>query len=360
MAEIAFLSFYSGVQDRGVENFAYEILKRLSKKHKITLFQAGNIIQNQNVRTYHLKAGAKNPKSTKGFLSKLYLDIQSLKILFFTLKAMPKLLKGKYQIIIPLNGGWQTVICKIVSIATKSKIIISGHAGIGADDAWNIFVHPDVFVGLTQTQTAWAKKLTSEVKIVTIPNGVDLAKFHPKASVKSVNLKKPIIVCASALVPHKNVDLTIRAVARAGFSLLLLGEGEDQGHIDALAKRLLKQNYLRLAVPYQEIQSYYRAGNVFTLASKNEAFGIVYLEAMACNLPVVATNDDPRAEIIGDAGILTDPQNVETYAKDLEIAAKTSYRNIPYNQALKFSWNKVSVSYDKLIKQVIKEGNYKS
>ena len=73
---------------------------------------------------------------------------------------------------------------------------------------------------------------------------------------------------------------------------------------------------------------------------------------MACNLPVVATNDSSRAEIIGSAGILTDPANIEQYAKDLELAVKTNYKNIPYTQALKFSWNKIAQSYADLISQL--------
>ena len=116
----------------------------------------------------------------------------------------------------------------------------------------------------------------------------------------------------------------------------------------------MPKKYLRLVIPYEEIPSYYRACNVFTLASKTEAFGISYVEAMACNLPVVTTGDDSRAEIVGNAGILTDPTNTDQYAKDLEIAVKTNYRNIPYNQALNFSWNKVAEKYLLLIEDLLK------
>lgn len=353
MASIALLSYYSGIVDRGVENFVAEVSKRLSKKHKITIFQAGSSIQNVQIRTYQLKAFAQPPKVVKGFFPKVYLDLQSLKILLFSLLALPRLLKGKYQLIIPLNGGWQTVLCKLVCLFTRSKLLISGHAGIGSDDAWNIFFHPDVFVALTQSETNWAKKLTSEIEVINIPNGVDLSKFHSKVKAKKFNLQRPIVICASALVPYKRIDLTIRAVAKAKLSLLLLGDGQQRGYIDTLGKRLLAKNYMRVVVPHDEIPQYYCAADVFTLASKTEAFGISYIEAMACNLPIVTTNDDSRAEIIGDAGILTTPQDIGTYAKDLTIATKTNYRNAPYNQALKFSWNKIAQKYNVLIDKII-------
>ena len=133
---------------------------------------------------------------------------------------------------------------------------------------------------------------------------------------------------------------------------MVLGDGQLHGAIDTLGKRLLQNRYLRMVVPYAQIPSYYRAANIFTLASKTEAFGISYVEAMACNLPVVTTADDSRAEIIGPAGILTDPNNIEQYAKDLELAARTNYKNTPYMQALKFSWNKVAEKYSNLIKDL--------
>ena len=353
MANIAILSFYSGIVERGVETFAYEISKRLSKKHKITIFQAGSKIQNTDIRTYQIKSHAKIPYATKNILSKVYLDIQSLKILFFTLKTFSKLTTGKYDLIIPLNGGWQIVLIKVFSVITKSKILVSGHAGIGADDAWNIFFHPDVFVALTSSEERWARRLTQDVKIKKIANGVDLSLFHPNVQPKKIKLQKPIVICASALVPYKRVELTIKAVAKdKNLSLLLVGEGQEHGYLDTLGKRLLGDRYLRLVAPYKEMPTYYKAADVFTLASKTEAFGISYVEAMACNLPIVTTNDESRAEIIGDAGILTNPLNTDTYAKDLKIAAKTNYRNIPYNQALKFSWNKIALLYSKTIDEM--------
>lgn len=356
MASIAFVSYYSGIVERGVETFVYELGRRLSTKHKVVVFQAGKTKQ-QKFKTYRVKTLPDIPKSLK-FLSskfkKIYLDWESLRILVFSLLVLPKIFKGKYHLIVPLNGGWQTVIFRIFSKIIGAKILVSGHAGIGADDAWNLLFRPDVFVSLTAAQANWAKKLVPEVKIITISNGVDLARFNPKVKPKNIPLSKPVVICASALVPYKRVDLTIRAVGKTkNLSLLILGDGELSGPIDSLGKRLLGKRYLRLVVPYEQIPSYYRTGKVFTLASKTEAFGISYVEAMACNLPVVTTNDDSRAEIIGDAGILTNPANIGQYAKDLEIAAKTNYRNIPYMQALKFSWNKVAEKYADLVEKLL-------
>lgn len=356
MAKIAILSAYSGIVDRGVETFVYEIAKRLVKKHKVTVFASGQKKPDQKYSMVQIKVKIQTPQSPKGILGKLYLDWQSLKILIFTAKTIPIFIKDKFDVVFVLNGAWQAVLYRFISKLTGTKIIIPGAAGIGQDDAFNILIRPDVFVALTTSQAQWATKLSPEVKNVTIPNGVDLARFNPKISPKRIPLPKPIVVCTSALVPYKRVELTIKAVAKTkNLSLLVLGDGEVRGQIDSLGKKLLGARYLRLSVPYEDIPHYYRAGSVFTLASKTEAFGTSYIEAMACNLPVVTVTDDTREEIIGRAGILTDVTNIDQYAKDLTLATRTNYRNIPYDQALKFSWNKIALNYANLISNLLNE-----
>lgn len=350
--KIAVLSVYSGIVDRGVETFVYELTKRLNGKFEIIIFQGGEKIANPRIKTHVINAYIKKPNSSTGFLAKFYLDLPSLKIFYFTLKSLPQLKKNRFDVIIPTNGGWQTLVIKVFSIFSGSKVLISGHAGVGANDTWNILLRPDVFVALTSAQQNWAKKLSPEQRIVKITNGVDLAVFNPKVRAKDIDLPRPIVVCASALVPYKRIDQTIRAAAKANLSLLLLGDGQQKGYLDNLGKKLLAKKYLRINPSYKDMPMYYRAGDVFTLVSKTEAFGISYLEAMACNLPVVATQDESREEIVGRAGILTNPLNVDTYAADLKIAASTKYRSIPYDQALKFSWNMVSKKYANVIKNL--------
>lgn len=357
MKKITLLSIYSGAVERGVETFTQELGIRLNKKFRVTIYQAGRS-KNPQLRTKSIKVRISQPKEGKGILSRFYLDAQSIKILIFTILSLLSLVREKPNLIIPLNGGWQTVIIKLCSKAIGAKMMVMGHAGIGRDDAFNLLCRPDIFIALTSAQASWAKKLTPEVKIVTIPNGVDLERFNPLIKPKELDLEKPIVVCASALTPYKRVELTIKAVAKAQeLSLLVLGDGELRGQIDSLGKKLLGKRYLRLVVPYKDIPAYYRAGKVFTLASKTEAFGISYVEAMACNLPVVTTSDDSRAEIIDEVGILTNTSNIEVYAKDLKIAAKTDYKNLPYNRATSFSWNKIAESYASEIEKLFTAKN---
>ena len=93
----------------------------------------------------------------------------------------------------------------------------------------------------------------------------------------------------------------------------------------------------------------YSRANVFTLASKTyESFGIVLVEAMASGLPVVATDDPIRREIVGDAGLFVDPTDTDAYAAAIEKALNTDWGNKPRKQAEKFDWDVIAKQYEDL------------
>lgn len=99
--------------------------------------------------------------------------------------------------------------------------------------------------------------------------------------------------------------------------------------------------------------NYYRAADIFSLPSKSsEAFGLVYLEAMASNLPVVAPNDDNRKFIIGKAGLLCNVSDLDDYAGTLTAALKTDFTDLPRQQAEKFSWDNIASQYEQIIETV--------
>jgi len=346
--KIAFLNIYQGIVSRGAENFVREVSLRLAKKHNVIILSAKGMISEE-------KARSQTPFTLWGkILYKFYLDSHSRRVFFFTLSVLAKVIKGDYDWVIPVDGGWQILILKALQLTKlgKFKILVSGQAGIGRDDLRNLRMKPDVFVALTHRAERWAKEVSSGVRIVFIPNGVDLEKFNPKVKPVKIDLEKPIILCVAGLNPYKRVDLTIKAVAKLKKgSLLLLGDGPEREEIDALGKNLLGlKRFLRATVPYEKMPSYYTTSNLFTLVSESsEAFGSSYLEAMACGLPVVATDDETRREIVGEAGLYVDPTDIDKYAKVLEKALKTNWGNKPHQQAEKFSWDEIALKYEEIM-----------
>jgi glycosyltransferase involved in cell wall biosynthesis len=171
-----------------------------------------------------------------------------------------------------------------------------------------------------------------------------------------VSLKKPIVLAVGAFTEQKRMDLVIRAVAKLdNTSLLIVGGGGDlKDEINDLGiKTLGKERFATMTVPFEQMPEVYRTADVFTLASaSSESFGNVLVEAMASGVPVVATDDPARREIVGDAGILVNPENSDEYAASLKRAMETAWGERPRKQAEKFSWDIISEKYEELFKEL--------
>jgi glycosyltransferase involved in cell wall biosynthesis len=340
--KIAFLNFYQA--NRGLETFVNELSTHLSKDNEVLLLDG-----------QQKEASTRDPIT---LLQRLFLDRDSLKVCTWTFKQLKSLKNFKPDLVIPTNGGWQALIISIFGRLIGSKIVIAGQSGPGWDDRWNLLCKPHSFVALTQRQAKWAKKATPwpRQNIAKIPNGVDMTKFKSAGKKVELQLEKPITLVVAATVPYKRVEQGIAAVSRLKQgSFLLLGKGPQDKRTDNLGYKLLgKGRYQRLTVPFTQMPDYYRSVDLFSLCSAStEAFGIVYLEAMASGLACVATDDESRREIVGDAGIyVKNPDDVVEYSKALEKALNKNWGSIPLNQAKKFSWKKSAESYHKLFKSL--------
>ena len=335
--KIVFLNIYQGLVDRGAETFVYELSKRLSKNHKV------DIISDKKV-----------PPTRWAILWRFFLDPQGLSILWFTLKNILKIWKEKFDVVIPVNGGWQPAIVRIVTWLYGGKMIVSGQSGMGWDDRNNLWCFPDAFIALSSRARIWAKKANPFINVKYIPNGVDVDKFCPGGKTIETRLNKPIILCAAALTKTKRIDLVIKAVAKLkGVGLLVVGDGIMKEEIEKLGKKLLGSRFELIKLPFEDMPKVYRVADIFTLVSEPYySFEIVLAEAMASGLPVVATDDAIRREIVGDAGILVNPTNTNAYAQALKKALETNWGNKHRKQAEKFSWDIISEKYRKLFDEL--------
>lgn len=338
--KIVFLNISQGKVQRGSETFVKEVSDRLIK--------AGHNVEIVTDRKSHA--------SSWPILWRFYLDPQGFQILFFTLRVLPKIWKEKFDVVIPLNGGWQAALVRLITWFYGGKMVVSGQSGIGWDDRNNLWCFPDRFVAISRVAQMWAKKANPFVEVGYIPNGVDLNKFKPDGSTINTKLKKPVILCVAALTEQKRIDLVIKAVARLKTAnLLIVGNGDLKSEIEFMGRKLLGNRFQLMSLPHKEMPSVYRSADLFTLAStSSEAFGIVYVEAMASGLPVVATDDPIRREIVADAGILVDPIDTEAYVSALEKALSINWGEKPRKQAEKFSWDKIADEYEALFLSLLK------
>ncbi|MEU1380449.1 glycosyltransferase family 4 protein [Streptomyces albidoflavus] len=175
------------------------------------------------------------------------------------------------------------------------------------------------------TRSRIARALTPEAaaRMAHLPPGVDEKTFHPDSGGDAVRARldltdRPVVVCVSRLVPRKGQDTLIKAMPRVLAAqpeavLLIVGGGPYEKELRALAEStgVARSVHFTGPVPWSELPAHYGAGDVFAMPCRTrrggldvEGLGIVYLEASATGLPVVAGDSGgaPDAVLDGETG----------------------------------------------------------
>ncbi|MFB8042739.1 glycosyltransferase family 4 protein, partial [Streptomyces hydrogenans] len=187
----------------------------------------------------------------------------------------------------------------------------------------------------TRTRIASALTPAAAGRMVQLPPGVDEKTFHPGSGGDEVRARlgltdRPVVVCVSRLVPRKGQDTLIRALPRIlrrvpDAVLLIVGGGPYEKDLRRLAVETGVTASVRFtgAVPWSELPAHYGAGDVFAMPCRTrrggldvEGLGIVYLEASATGLPVVAGDSGgaPDAVLDGETGWVVRGESAEDTA----------------------------------------------
>jgi len=166
-------------------------------------------------------------------------------------------------------------------------------------------------------------------------------------------LNRSYILFASTLYPYKNAETLIRAFAKltapepGDLELVIAGRDCDsqQVKLEAIAWGLGVRREVRFLgfVPPEDLAFLYSGARVFVYPSLAETFGKPLVEAMCCGVPIVASNTTCIPEVVGDAGILVNPLDVEQMANAIQEAAvnnklRTSLIICGLERARQFSW----------------------
>ena len=175
----------------------------------------------------------------------------------------------------------------------------------------------------TRSRIAAAVGPQAAARMRQVPPGVDEKTFHPDSGGPELRARlgladRPVVVCVSRLVPRKGQDTLIRALpgvlaAVPDAVLLIVGDGPYRADLERLAAETGVAGSVRFtgAVPWSELPAHYGAGDVYAMPCRTrrggldvEGLGIVYLEASATGLPVVAGDSGgaPDAVLEGETG----------------------------------------------------------
>lgn len=206
-------------------------------------------------------------------------------------------------------------------------------------------------------------------KTFAIQNGLDHDLFRPFDKEKSrEDLKLPkdkkIILNVGSEIERKNLDGVIKSfseIVKTRKDVLLVRLGEKTEKYDATIKELsLNDSVIYLEkLTDEKMAKLYSAADLLIMPSFEEGFGLPIIEAMACGCPVVTSNIGAMKEITDDAGVLVDPNDVESIQKGVEAVLNLDSSDTfkltqaGLKRASEFSWKKCAEDTIKVYEKVL-------
>ena len=201
-------------------------------------------------------------------------------------------------------------------------------------------------------------------RIEVVYNAIDERFLHGHATpadrqliVERYQVTYPFLLYAGRISPHKNVVRMIEAFSALKTELekdevfpdlKLIIIGDDLSGNPDLRRTVIRsgvQNDVRFLgfVPIEVLRTFYDQAKIFVFPSLYEGFGLPPLEAMAHGTPVVTSNVSSLPEVVGNAAVLVNPENVFEIMRALhrvlvDQPLRERMKERSYQQAAKFSW----------------------
>lgn len=240
------------------------------------------------------------------------------------------LLRGRYDWVMVYFAGYgEVATLRLLRALRRQRVCTVVHFPYeAAPFAYSQFLHYGLVRNADQV-VAVSNYVAHDVQIVlkqgctVIGNGVDTQVFQPaceaRATIRSrlgVTADTPIVMTVAALEQRKGVQWVIRALPHLlprfpALQYWIIGEGDYRAALKNEIEQLGLQNQVRFLKRVDKVEDYLAAADISCLLSREEAFGIALLEAMAAALPVVASKRAPFDELVAqERGILVDETDV--------------------------------------------------
>lgn len=190
-----------------------------------------------------------------------------------------------------------------------------------------------------------------------VPNAIDPSLYHP------ANTKENYVIYAGRLVNYKGIEKLLDAMkivqAKENLRLVLAGDGYDRSRLERMAARLGVNAEFTGRVAYSRFIDLISRAEMLVLPTTNrlEAFGIVLLEAMACETPVLAFDTPGVSEVALEGG------KVFSSTSELAEMIMELHSNEPFRRSLgqrgrkaveeKYSWNMVLDGIESIYREVM-------
>jgi glycosyltransferase involved in cell wall biosynthesis len=213
---------------------------------------------------------------------------------------------------------------------------------------------------------SFSRRAASRIRVVNI--GVSTVFLNPAPAEPPVlpGVAQPYLLFVGTRKPHKNLEcavdvLAVLAASDPSLTLVVVGEYarhwrrivEHAEHVHVKARIRAYE-----AVPDGVLRSLYHYAEALLFPSRYEGFGLPLAEAMACGTPVVASNAASIPEVLGDAGLMFEPDDIEGMADAVRrIRAnpplRTSLGAKGRARAQRFSWDKCAEQTEAVLHEAI-------
>ena len=202
--------------------------------------------------------------------------------------------------------------------------------------------------------------------ITVINNGLDYEEFAPISNIE--RNKNRLITTASADVALKGLDFSLKALKllkknNPKIHLIIIGAPKKNGHTEKLIKKLnIEDNVIfKKNISKEKIRELYSTSSIAIVSSLYEGFGYPVIEAMSCEVPLIATNISSIPELVRSYGILIDPKDEKKLSFNIE-KVLNNYDDYKDN-AIKgrqhvietFNWSKITAEYEKILYKTIEK-----
>ncbi len=272
-------------------------------------------------------------KTSSNFLSNKY-DLSVLP------KLTAYLIRSKIDAVVTIGAGDKMFWGRLAAFFARTPVVASALHSTGWPDGvsrLNRMLTPitDTFIAVAEEHGRFLREESGfpDKKVCVIPNGVDTERFRRDIAAGSavreefqIPLDAPVCGIVAALRPEKNHELFLNGAQKIrqrfpDAQFLIVGDGVRREGLEALARSLGIDDVVHFLGSRSDIPSVLAAMNCKMLTSKMEANPVSILEALATEVPVVATRvgSIPTTVIDHETGFLVEPGNVDDLVEKVSV-----------------------------------------
>ncbi len=208
---------------------------------------------------------------------------------------------------------------------------------------------PDEIISVSYHTTKNLKHILGFTKkITTIPNGIDLELIRNTKPSKN----KSDIIFAGRLLSHKNIDVLIKSISllikkHPKLKCIIIGDGPEKNKLLKLTDDLkLNHNivFLNFFKKSKKLYALMKSSKVFVLPSTREGFGIVAIEANACNIPIITSKhkDNAAKDLVKKMEGFVIELNDKELARAIDLQFNQKFTSNFLESEKKYNWNSIT------------------